>query len=101
MYSEFWKKVDGKFNDPDRRAAEYVLALGGGVFVHGVERAIHAEAELPREPFQVTCVMFYGPAMWNGGKVSEAGWAHFKGCKSLTILSGWYVPVSETGLVQF
>ena len=42
--------------DPDRRAAEYVLSIGGRVCVNDGLSAIAAVAELPRGRFRLTCV---------------------------------------------
>ena len=69
--------------DPDRRAAEYVLSVGGMVWVNGQDRAIKAVADLPGEAFRLTTCLLY----LSGPKVSDAGLAHFKNCKGLAILN--------------
>ncbi|MBM3758417.1 MAG: serine/threonine protein kinase, partial [Acidobacteria bacterium] len=63
--------------DPDRRAAEDVVSLGGGVMIEGQDREFKAAADLPKERFTLTTVNLRGTA------VTDAGLANFKGCKGL------------------
>jgi|GEM_PF-479670 len=84
--------------DPDRRAAEWVLSIGGGIKItkNGQERQIGAVGDLPQGAFELTAVyLAFNP------KVSDAGLAHFKDCKSLTDLNLYTTQVSDTGLAHF
>ena len=68
--------------DSDRKAAEYVLSLGGTVRVNGENRDINAAADLPRVPFRLT-----GSAFIRGTKkATEAGLAALKDCQNLAYL---------------
>ena len=68
-------------SDPDRRAAEYVLSIGGTVQVNAVIRDLKAVGELPKETFRLTAF-----STGDGTKVSNAGMAAFEGCTNLTQL---------------
>jgi serine/threonine protein kinase/Leucine-rich repeat (LRR) protein len=81
--------------DPDRRAADHVLSLGGAVKVNGQDREIRAAADLPREPFRLTMV-----ELGQNKHVTDAGLAVFKDCKNLTRLSLWQTNVGDAGLVH-
>jgi serine/threonine protein kinase len=91
--------------DPDRRAAEYVLSVGGTVQVNFAQTDIRDPADLPKEAFALTKVWLRdNPAVTDAGlaacaectgvvhldlvrtRVSDAGLAHFKNCKDLLIL---------------
>ncbi len=69
--------------DPDRRAAEWVLSIGGSISIqeNGQERAIGAVGDLPHGAFELTVVDLH-----DNPKVSDAGLVHFKDCKNLTVL---------------
>jgi serine/threonine protein kinase/Leucine-rich repeat (LRR) protein len=82
--------------DPDRRAAEYVLSLGGVVRVNGSDREVRAAADLPKEPFRLTWV-----SLFQNRQVTDAGLAHFKDCKNLTYLNLGQTPVTDAGLAHF
>ncbi len=83
--------------NPDRRAAEYVLSIGGTISIkeNGQERPIAAVGELPRDAFELTVVSLSGPL------VNDAGMTHFKDCKNLTSLNLYLTQVSDTGLANF
>ncbi len=72
-------------SDPDRRAAEYVLSIGGDIFikVNGWERWAGAVGDLPQGAFELTWVNLNG-----NQKVSDAGLAHFKDCTNLKGFDG-------------
>jgi eukaryotic-like serine/threonine-protein kinase len=76
--------------DPDRRAAEYVLFIGGTVMVNGQGRQIRAVADLPREAFRLTQV-----GLSKNKLVRDAGLANFKGCKNLTEILLDHAKVSD------
>jgi eukaryotic-like serine/threonine-protein kinase len=92
-------KIDprvAKSLDPDRQAAEWVLSIGGTVKVNEPVREIKAAADLPPQAFRLTEVLLN----WNK-QVSDAGLAHFEGCKSLTYLNLGGSQVSDAGLAHF
>ncbi|MCE9567745.1 MAG: protein kinase [Planctomycetes bacterium] len=80
---------------PDRKAAEYVLSIGGKVRLDG-SRTVAIVADLPREPFRLT-----GVDLGRNEKMNEAGLANFKGCQHLTHLELDYSKVSDAGLAYF
>jgi formylglycine-generating enzyme required for sulfatase activity len=82
--------------DPDRKAAEYVLSIGGVVQVDDRDRKINAAAELPRDPFRLTWV-----GLMHSNQVSEMGLANFKDCQNLTFLGLFDTSVSDEGLANF
>ncbi|MBM4071908.1 MAG: hypothetical protein FJ271_23725 [Planctomycetes bacterium] len=82
--------------DPDRRAAVYVLSIGGTVRVNGEDREIKAAAELPKDRFSLT-----GVDLFVNKQVSDAGLAHCKDCKNLTYLILGGTQVSDAGLAHF
>ncbi len=106
--------------DPDRKAAEWVLAIGGEVRLHGVNREIQALADLPPEPFELSAILLSGNkqvtdaglAVCSGCKklthldlvktsISDAGVAHFAGNKNLVVLNLAHTSVSDEGLANF
>jgi serine/threonine protein kinase/Leucine-rich repeat (LRR) protein len=87
-----------KPKDPDRRAAEWVLSIGGHVWIkqEGKPVQVKAAADLPRQPFQLDSVDLH-----DNKQASDAGLAHFKDCKNLMVLTLWGTPVSDLGLANF
>ncbi len=83
-------------DDPDRTAAEYVLSIGGSVRVEGRPGDITSPADLPAEAFQLTWASFL-----DNPRVTDAGLAHFKGCKNLLVLDLTRTAVTDAGLVYF
>jgi uncharacterized membrane protein/tRNA A-37 threonylcarbamoyl transferase component Bud32 len=81
---------------PDRKAAEWVLSIGGVLRVEGQDRVIKAAADLPPEVFRLTEV-----GLSENKKVSDAGLTHFKDCKNLTSLHLWDTRVGDAGLSCF
>ncbi len=79
--TEFSKEIDATATDPDRRAAEYALSLGGYVKVNEQEQNVPAITDLQREPFRMTYVDLRYP------QLPDSGLASFKGCKNLVYLS--------------
>ncbi len=81
--------------DPDRRAAEYVLSIGGHVQINDKDQWLIA-APLPKEPFRLTAV-----TLNVNPKVTDAGLAHFMDCKYLTHLHLDFTQVTDVGLAYF
>ncbi|MBA4190706.1 MAG: hypothetical protein C0467_22200 [Planctomycetaceae bacterium] len=79
----------------DRALAELAIRLGGGVRINDGDIRIKALADLPKEPFRLTGLVVVSE------KVSEADWANFKGCKSLTYLDLPHTTISDAGLANF
>jgi serine/threonine protein kinase len=101
--AEFWKRYDkGEFGvatsaDADRRAAEYVLSIGGFVKIDDQEQKIYAAADLPREPFRLTVV-----DLPKNPQVSDAGLAIFKDCRNVKVLALYHnSQVTDAGLAHF
>jgi eukaryotic-like serine/threonine-protein kinase len=80
----------------DRRAAEYVLSIGGKVGIDDQDGEIDAAADLPDESFRFTNLDLDG-----NSKVSDVGLAHCKVCKNLTVLNLPNTQVSDAGLANF
>ena len=107
--------------DPDRRAAERVIALGGGVGLKGDPSEIKAKENLPKTPFQLTRVNLYQRRATDAdlallkdckdlfeltvqecGDVTDAGLAHFKDHRELANLNIGFCPkVTDAGLAHF
>lgn len=83
--------------DPDRRAAEYVLSIGGqvGIGFEGGPSTIDV-TRLPKQPFLLTRV-----SLPDNEKVTDGGLAAFEGCKSLVYLSLVNTAVTDAGMVHF
>jgi len=79
--------------DPDRRAAEYVLSIGGVARVDGQDRDIKEINQLPKGEFRLTYA--------GGNKLTDAGLANFKNCKNLTSIELTSSPVTDEGLPYF
>ncbi len=80
--------------DPDRRAAEYVLSIGGKVYLND-ENGDRA-ADLPQEAFRLT-----GVGLAGNKQVNDTGLAHFKDCKNLTkVLDLQSTQVTDAGLKE-
>jgi serine/threonine protein kinase len=81
--------------DPERRAAEYVLSIGGTVRLTGEDRDIRAAADLPGAAFQVAVV-----GLINNRQLTDAGLAFLKDCKSLTIADLVGTPVTDASMMR-
>lgn len=89
--------VEDKKVDPDRRAAEYVLSVGGYICINDDPDA-RPTTVLPREAFRLTA--FHGG--YQNQKLNDAGFANFKDCKHLTVISLWETwNVHDAGLAYF
>ena len=84
--------------DPDRRAAEWVLSIGGTISIkeNGQERPAPTVGDLPQAAFELTVV-----GLANNPKVNDTGLAVFKDCKNLTRLDLYGTPVTDAGIAQF
>jgi hypothetical protein len=86
--------------DPDRKAAEYVLSIGGIVGVKmnasGKERAINGLTDLPKDPFTLRSVNLQG-----NNKVTDDGLLKLNNCRNLTHLLLTGTTVTDEGLVNF
>lgn len=83
--------------DPDRRAAEYVLSVGGKVRINGEGKEITTMRELPSAAFRLTSI-----ELADNQRVTQDGLAEFKGTKHLKSIglnrcSG----VSDSSLANF
>ena len=90
--------VHARYPEADRRAAEWVLSIGGAIRINenGGERDLNPGAELPSEAFELTDVRLSG-----NFKATDTGLALFKGCKNLTALDLSNTKVSDAGLSNF
>jgi eukaryotic-like serine/threonine-protein kinase len=82
--------------DPDRRAAEYVLSLGGLIRVNNMNLEISAAVDLPKEAFRLTHINLF-----RNRDVSDAGLAAFRDCRNLKDLNLWEVQMSDAALANF
>ncbi|WP_417388743.1 protein kinase domain-containing protein [Gimesia sp.] len=93
--------IDSKVVDPDRRAAEYVLSIGGKVRLnddsrHGERKLIASIKELPDSPFRLTHV-----ELINLKKVTDTGMAALRGTKNLRFVNLAYSPeFTDAGLAH-
>ena len=89
------RKGDPGDTDPDCRAAEWVLSIGGTIQIRrdGQEREIKATKDLPAAPFEVVSVILEG-----NSKVDDAGMEHFKGLTNLAHLDLSNTQVGDAGL---
>jgi serine/threonine protein kinase len=96
-------KGDGKNENPaaapmgdaDRRAAEWVLSIGGDVGITGAGQRIHAARDLPAGSFKLLAVQLNG-----NHKVSDSGLAHLEKLRSLTSLWLQGSPLRDNWLVH-
>ena len=81
--------------DPDRRAAEYVLAVKGTVtvWVSGKEVPVSKIAELPKEPFKV-----YGITLDHSQQVTDDGLRYIGGARECRSVSLAFTSIGDKGL---
>jgi serine/threonine protein kinase len=89
------KKEPPKADDPDRRAAEYVLSIGGRVRVEPAEGIITAAKDLPAGPVKLIDIH-----LGSNKQVTDAGLECLKGCKYLSALGLDGTGVGDVGLVH-
>ena len=105
--------------DPDRKAAEYVLSVGGTVWLNG-KQEVKALADLPKGRFDLTTVWLRDcAAVTDAGlaacagvtklvhldlvntQVGERGLSYFKDCPEITVLDLDNTPTTDAGLAHF
>jgi serine/threonine protein kinase/uncharacterized protein YkwD/Leucine-rich repeat (LRR) protein len=82
--------------DPDRRAAEWVLSIGGTVRVNNQPGDIRIAVDLPKGPFALTGVNLNG-----NQHLSDLGLACFSDCREITYLDLARTAVGDAGLGYF
>lgn len=106
--------------DADRKAAEYVLSVGGTLRVNDEVDDIRMAESLPRQAFRLTFVHLGGnPKVRNADliafagcknlkalhlqdtQVKDEGLANFKDCKELRVLTLYRMPITNSGLAHF
>jgi Leucine-rich repeat (LRR) protein len=80
----------------DRRAAEYVLSVGGRVLIDDQATEIASLDKLPTKPFQLRVAI-----LEFNKKVTDEGLASFEGCQNLKAIDLDRANVSDAGLVHF
>jgi len=80
----------------DRKAAEYVLSIGGTVRVNDEGNDIKTVAGLPNGPFWLSAF-----SLDHSSRVNDAGLKNFQGCVSLSDIDLWQTPVTDAGLAVF
>lgn len=105
--------------DADRKAAEWVLSVGGTVYVNYILTDVNNAANLPKDPFRLTqfnlngsqvtdkdlnmfsnCINLTNVYLSNT-KITDAGLAHLINCKSLNVLYLNGTQITDAGLVYF
>jgi serine/threonine protein kinase len=79
----------------DRKAALYVLELGGAVRVDDNKEDIKSASKLPRESFRLTGAVFTGLE-----QVSDGTLTHLRGCKNLAYLDLSGTWITDTGVKE-
>ncbi|HQU44821.1 MAG TPA: protein kinase [Pirellulales bacterium] len=114
--------TDAREFGPDRRAAEYVLSVGGKVRINGEKNDIRKASNLPAGEFRLTVVHLGGNrrvtqaglAAFQGTKhlldinvdnrcsgITDASLANFEDNKGLKSLNLWHARISAAGLRHF
>ena len=106
--------------DADRKAALYVLSIGGSIQEDGIDKEIKADSDLPKGAFVLTQVGLHGnkkidddgmarfkdwhsPTIFilSDTQIGDAGVGHFKNCKILRGITLQGTQVTDTGLANF
>ena len=90
------KPAEPDLRDPDRRAAEYVMSVGGYVQIENEINPRFYIGELPKGPFQLREV-----ALFDQPRMTDAGLAAFKGCTRLASLSLHGDQLTDAALAHF
>ncbi len=80
----------------DRRAAVYVLSIGGSVRVNGTDEFLGTVEQLPKTPFTLT-----GVHLRDNTKVTDEGLTFFQGCRNVAFLDLAVTKVTDAGLAYF
>lgn len=80
--------------DPDRAAAEWVIAQGCAVYVNGDDTPRKVVADLPKDRFALTTVDLVSRP------ITDEGAAHFKNCRELRSLGLANTKVTDVGLAH-
>jgi serine/threonine protein kinase/Leucine-rich repeat (LRR) protein len=85
-------------HDPerDRKAAIYVLSIGGDVQVSGADGFVGNVERLPKSPFALTSVY-----LRDNKKVTDEGLGFFQGCRNVRHLDMAVTRVTDAGLENF
>ncbi|MDW8242668.1 MAG: protein kinase [Thermogemmata sp.] len=90
------KKTAEDDQSPDRRAALYVISVGGVVHVEGIPQTITDAKQLPTGNFRLTQV-----GLRNCYRMSSDGLAVFSECQHLTHLYMFETGATDAGLAHF
>ncbi len=90
-----WVKFDGLPIDVDRRAAEWVLSIGGDVVVNGGQEHVRDVGALPKDALKLDQVFLAG-----NKKLSDAGLANLKDRQNLREINLRETLVSDAGLAH-
>lgn len=90
------KAPEKEIKDPERLAAEYVLSIGGTVYLDDDDVEITVPADLPMKPFHITSVFLIENKQLANSKLSV-----FSDCKSLRYVNLYKTATSNTGLANF
>lgn len=82
--------------EDDRRAALYVLSIGGSVRVNGTDEFLGTVEQLPKTPFALT-----GVHLRDNTKVTDEGLSSFQGCRNVRHLDLAVTKVTDAGLAHF
>ena len=88
-------KAEIRWEGPDRKAAEYVLSVGGLISLDGGGE-FKTAADLPKTPFQLRICNLNG-----NKKLTPEGLANFAGCKNLSVLYLAETGLTDAGLATF
>ena len=81
--------------DVNRKAAEWVLSVGGSVRLNNVTKEIQSDRDLPKEPFVLVLV-----ALAKNERVTDAGLTNLRGCKQLWNINLGLTPLTDAGLAH-
>lgn len=83
-------------SEADRKAAKWVLSVGGEIKINDEPVSIRNVDALPEEPFRLTYVN-----LSDNQKITDEGLANFRGCRHVEQLRLDRTPVTDEGLANF